>query len=172
MNQSARKRAEQAQTILVVEDEILIRLVIAEYLRDCGYKVIEATNAEEAVLVLKKAERAIDVVFTDIEMPGAMDGFGLSRWVRANRPHIDVILAASVARAAHAASELCDAGGNFPKPYRLHSVADRIRRLLANRKTRNDKSRSREQSGVAKGRGHFVNGQTGHAVGGKDVIRH
>jgi CheY-like chemotaxis protein len=74
------------ETVLVVEDEVLVRLAIAEYLRDCGYRVIEASSADEAILVLQQPELTIDVVFTDIEMPGPMDGFGLAQWTRTNRP--------------------------------------------------------------------------------------
>jgi len=134
MPDGAAESAELAGTILVVEDEVLIRLVIAEYLRECGYRVIEAANADEALLVLSKSELAIDVVFTDVEMPGSMDGFALAQWSRSNRPDIDVILAGSVGRAVQAASELCDAGNNVPKPYDPKGIHDRIRRLLASRR--------------------------------------
>ena len=126
--------AELAGTVLVVEDEVLIRLVIAQYLRDCGYRVIEAAHADEALLVLRKSEIEIDVVFTDVEMPGSMDGFALSQWVRSNRPGTDVILAGSVGRAVQAASDLCDQQNNVPKPYDPQNVHDRIRRLLASRR--------------------------------------
>lgn len=126
---------ELAGTILVVEDEVLIRLVIAQYLRDCGYRVIEAAHADEALLVLRKSEIEVDVVFTDVEMPGSMDGFELSQWVRSNRPGMDVILAGSVGRAVQAASSLCDEGSHVPKPYDAQGVHDRIRRLLASRRS-------------------------------------
>jgi CheY-like chemotaxis protein len=69
---------EVQETILVVEDDVLVRMPIAHYLRDCGYKVVEAANADEAVTVLSHKETVIDLVFTDIEMPGALDGFGLA----------------------------------------------------------------------------------------------
>ena len=62
-----------ADTVLVVEDEVLVRVVISEYLRRCGYKVIEAVSADEAILVLQKADLRVDVVFSDIEMSGSMD---------------------------------------------------------------------------------------------------
>jgi CheY-like chemotaxis protein len=124
------------ETVLVVEDEILIRMVISEYLRDCGYKVIEAANADEAILVLRQKELTIDVVFTDVEMPGSMDGFGLSQWVRANRQGIDVVLVSNPARAADAAAELCESGPALSKPYEPQIVVDRIRRLLAERASR------------------------------------
>lgn len=136
MRQGGDEAAKVAETILVVEDEVLIRLVIAEYLRDCGYRVIEAVDADEALLVLQQSERAIDVVFTDIEMPGTMDGFGLAQWVRTNRPDSEVILCGSVGRAVQAASDLCDANGSVPKPYDPQTVHDRIRRLLASRRPR------------------------------------
>ena len=89
--------------ILVVEDEVLICMVISEYLRECGFKVIEAANADEAIIILEQANLKIDIVFSDIEMPGSMDGFGLSRWLRHNKPELKVILAGTVARAANAA---------------------------------------------------------------------
>lgn len=129
--------------ILVVEDEVLIRLVIAQYLRDCGYRVIEAAHADEALVVLRRSDLAIDVVFTDVEMPGSMDGFALSQWVRANRPGMDVILAGSVGRAVQAASDLCDEGNNVSKPYDPQVVHDRIRRLLASRRSRKGDLRSK-----------------------------
>jgi DNA-binding NtrC family response regulator len=135
MRDSDAELVKLAGTILVVEDEVLIRLVIAEYLRDCGYRVIEAAHADEALLVLRKSELVIDIVFTDVEMPGSMDGFALAQWVRNNRPGMDVILAGSVGRAVQAASDLCDAQDNVPKPYDPQSVHDRIRRLLASRRS-------------------------------------
>jgi len=87
------------ETILVVEDDVLIRMPIADYLRDCGYRVIEAVSADEAMSVLMHQETQVDIVFSDIEMPGSTDGFGLSKWIRDNRPGIDVILTGTVPRA-------------------------------------------------------------------------
>jgi CheY-like chemotaxis protein len=124
------------ETILVVEHEVLIRMVISAYLRDCGYKVIEAANADEAILVLQREELTIDVVFTDTEMPGSMDGFALSQWIRANRQGLEVILVGSPARAADAAGELCESGPTLSKPYEPQVVLDRIKRLLAERASR------------------------------------
>jgi CheY-like chemotaxis protein len=124
------------ETVLVVEDEVLIRMVISAYLRDCGYKVIEAANADEAILVLQQEELTIDVVFTDTEMPGSMDGFGLSQWIRAKRQGLEVILVGSPARAADAAGELCESGPTLSKPYEPQVVLDRIKRLLAERASR------------------------------------
>ena len=125
-----------AETVLVVQDEVLIRMVISEYLRDCGYKVIEAANADEAILVLQHKELTIDVVFTDIEMPGSMNGFGLGQWIRANRQGLDVIVVGNPARAADSAAELCESGPTLSKPYEPQVVLARIKRLLAERASR------------------------------------
>jgi CheY-like chemotaxis protein len=133
MTLESRTPLQPTETILVVEDEVLIRIVIAQYLRDCGYRVIEAVSADEAIAVLEQAKIVVGVIFTDIEMPGAMDGFGLARWARANCPGAEVILTGTVPRAVDAAADLCEQNGTVPKPYEPQTVHDRIRRLLAAR---------------------------------------
>lgn len=125
--------ASSAETVLIVEDEVRIRMVISEYLRHCGYKVIEAANADEAIVVLQQMDLKIDVVLSDVEMPGSMDGFGLSRWIRQNRPGLDVILAGTLDRAAEAAGDLCEDGPTLAKPYEPQIVVDRIKQLLGRR---------------------------------------
>ena len=108
----------------------MIRMPIAQYLRDCGYRVVEAVSADEAMAVLTHRETSIDIVFSDIEMPGSIDGFGLSKWIRENRPGMDVILAGSLPRTVDAAKDLCEESA-FPKPYEAQTVHNHIRRLLA-----------------------------------------
>jgi CheY-like chemotaxis protein len=132
MSDQAQASSAIGGTVLVVEDEVLLRLVVAEYLRDCGFKVIEAAHADEALMVLKQPDLRIDVLFSDIEMPGSMDGFALAQWTRTNCPGLEVILTGSVPRAVNAAANLCEEGP-MPKPYEPRSVHDRIRRLLASR---------------------------------------
>jgi CheY-like chemotaxis protein len=128
-------QSSEIQTVLVVEDEVLIRMVISEYLRECGYRVIEAAHAEEAVAILQEPEVDIDIVFSDVEMAAdGMDGFGLMRWVRLNRPELKVVMAGSPARAADMAGDLCESGPLLSKPYDPQFALDRIRRLLAERK--------------------------------------
>jgi CheY-like chemotaxis protein len=98
---------------------------ITQYLRDCGYKVIEAANAEEAMTVLSHKETVINLVFTDIEMPGALDGFGLAQWVREHKLGIDVLLAGTLPRAVQQAKELREEGP-VPKPYDAQAVGNHI----------------------------------------------
>ncbi len=125
------QQATLPQTILVAEDEVLIRYAICDYLRDCGYHVIEAGSGAEAISVLKSKDITVDLVFSDVQMPGTVDGFGLARWVRENRPAIRIILTSGVVKTAEYASELCAIGPIESKPYHFQSLVDRIRRLLA-----------------------------------------
>lgn len=125
------KAAAPPLTILVVEDEVLIRFVIADYLRECGYRVHEAVNAEEAIAILESPEVAVDIVFSDVEMPGSMDGFALARWIRAHKSGVQVILTSGVERSADIAATLCEAGPLLKKPYPTQDVVDRIRQLAA-----------------------------------------
>jgi len=126
--------ATPVQTVLVVDDDVLIRMAIAGYLRECGFTVVEAGDAGEAVTVLEAADD-IDIVFSDVQMPGAMDGFGLARWIRAHKPQVQVILASGVARAADAAADICEESF-MQKPYHPQHVADRIRALIGARAMR------------------------------------
>jgi CheY-like chemotaxis protein len=119
------------ETVLVVEDEVLIRTAIAEYLRHCGFRVVEASSADEALTVLDKTDIRVDIVFSDVKMPGSMDGFGLAKWVRENKPELKVILTGSVEKAADAAGDLCEHGPHLQKPYEPQQVIEWIRRLLA-----------------------------------------
>jgi CheY-like chemotaxis protein len=100
------------ETILLVEDEVLVRVPIAQYLRDCGYRVIEAVNAEEAMTVLLHEETVVDIVFSDIECRAARRIWA-GEWIREHRP--DVLLA-EPSTAPSNAKQLC-AEGSVPKPY-------------------------------------------------------
>jgi CheY-like chemotaxis protein len=118
--------------VLVAEPDVLVRLLICHYLRECGYRVVEAANADEAVTILSSRDTRIDIVLCVVELTGAMDGFGLARWVRSRLPDIDVILAGSSTRTAQAAGKLCEEGLLY-KPYDHKLLAERIKRLLAAR---------------------------------------
>jgi CheY-like chemotaxis protein len=120
-------------TILVLDDEVLVRMPICQYLRDCGYRVLEAADADEATAILQKQEIQVDVVLTDIEMPGAMNGFAFAKWARSVRPELHIVLAGTPERAAHAAGELCEHGPILTKPYDHKIALDHIKRLLAAR---------------------------------------
>ena len=80
-----------AGSVLVVEDEVLIRLHLAEELRKSGFNVFEAVNADEAIAVLTTSHN-VSVVVTDIRMPGTVDGLGLADWIQKELAHIKVVI--------------------------------------------------------------------------------
>ena len=133
MNEARESSGEPAvapeATILVVDDEVLIRMAVSDYLRECGYHVVEAGSGDEAIQVLQ-AGVTIDVVFSDVHMPGDVDGFGLAQWVRRERPGVKVILTSGIARAAKEAGNLCEDGPLIAKPYDHGNLELRIRQLL------------------------------------------
>ena len=115
--------------ILVVEDELIIRMLISDALRDEGFAVIEAVSADEAVDILI-AGMAIDLVFSDVRMPGSIDGLGLLRFVNQRFPELPVVLTS-----AHLDPSLALAGGAkhfLSKPYKLATVLTMVTTELAN----------------------------------------
>lgn len=115
-------------TVLVVEDDVLVRLDLAEELRARGVAVIEAADAHQATKVLESGWR-VDLVVSDVQMPGAMDGFGLAAWISLRRPGIKVMLTSAHFHAARRAG--LDGDAIFiEKPYRTDAVASRIVRDL------------------------------------------
>lgn len=113
-------------TVLIVEDDAVIRRPLAEYLQAVGYRVVEAGSAADAVALLAGGVR-VDLIFSDIRMPGAMDGLDLARWIRRHHPGVWVMLTSggSAARAANGVEVF------IPKPYQAAHVAARIGQLLA-----------------------------------------
>jgi CheY-like chemotaxis protein len=116
-------------TVLVVEDEMMVRMPIAEYLRDCGYNVVEAGDAYEAIAVMD-AEAPVNLVFSDVRMPGKMDGFGLAEWFRSNYPSVPVLLTSGYNGGRSLASASIPGGRFIEKPYSQTQVARRIAALL------------------------------------------
>jgi CheY-like chemotaxis protein len=121
---------ERTPAILVVEDEVLIRLAISSYLQECGFHVYGASNSLEAIQILKATHTPIDLVFSDVAMPGEIDGFGLAQWIRTHRPGLPVILTSGDAKKSAAARELCENEPFLAKPYDLEQVVAKIRQAM------------------------------------------
>lgn len=114
--------------VLVVEDETLIRMDAVYAIEIAGFDVVEATGADEAIAILEK-RTDIRLVFTDIDMPGSMDGLKLAHFVRGRWPPIKII-----ATSGHAKIQEGDlpAGSHFvPKPYAVADIAGAIQRLIS-----------------------------------------
>jgi DNA-binding NtrC family response regulator len=124
-NQSAPKEP----IVLVVEDEPLLRMYAVSIVEDAGFTAVEAANADEAVAILD-ARTDIGIVFTDIDMPGSMNGLRLSQAIRRRWPPIELILTSGHFTLPYA--EMPARGVFFGKPYdptkimnTLHVFADR-----------------------------------------------
>jgi DNA-binding response OmpR family regulator len=143
-----------SSTIMVIEPEILVRMVIADYLRDCGYKVIEGISAEDVFLVLR-AGGTVDIILAEVRLPGAVDGFSLASQIRRDHPEIDIILTSGVANAADKAGDLCD-DGPLPKPYHPREVVRRIN-ILRERRRSSKKRRRTSKKPTERGNrgGHY-----------------
>ena len=126
-------------TIMVVEPDILVRMVIADYLRDCGYRVIEGRSPTDVHAVIGAGE-PVHVIIADVALADGACGFSLARDIRATQPGIDVILSSSPARTAERASELCDEGP-LEKPYHPREALRRIESLRERRRLRAAASR-------------------------------
>ena len=113
--------------VLVVEDDVLIRVATAQYLRGSGFEVLEAVSVDEAVRILQ-ANKAVRVVFTDVRLPGTRSGIDLLEIVRRDFPHARVMFTSGFV----GADELADKGVTFiRKPYFLFEVERHIKALLA-----------------------------------------
>jgi CheY-like chemotaxis protein len=129
-NPAAEDERAMGPSVLIVEDEVLSRLAIAEYLRECGFRVVEAASGVEAQqLVL--AGLKVDLVFSDITMPGGVDGIDLALWLMVHCESAKVILTSGLPDSLAKAQSACNQVLAFvPKPYDHAAVAERIRELL------------------------------------------
>jgi CheY-like chemotaxis protein len=134
-----------APVVMVVDDDILIRMVIAKYLRECQLTVIEAASAAEACAVLSAA-MPVDVVLADAQLSGEMDGFTLARWIRSHHSGVSIILASTMERKAEAAGELCDEGPLLARPYDTAAVERQVRMLIAGRRSDRKRTSAHEAS--------------------------
>ncbi len=107
-----------------MEDEVLLRWATADELRAAGFSVIEAGTAEEAVGVMRTSVK-LDVLLTDIRLPGPMDGMALADFVRAARPGIKIVVASGQIPDAPSSVDAF-----LSKPYDFAYLARRIRALL------------------------------------------
>ena len=120
-------------SVLIVDGDIVSRHVVADYLRQCGYDVVEAANTNEAMIALQEITLSIDIILCEVTAVGPQSCFELSNWVRAHRPELEVKLAGGLEMTAHAAAELCETGPHLKRPYEPSAVVDYIKRLRASR---------------------------------------
>ncbi len=116
--------------ILVVEDEYLIRLIVAEELADAGFEVCEAESGDAAALIIERAEQTFTLLITDIHMPGQLNGVGLGRLMRTRHPSVPIIYTTGRPDALSAVGQLRDKEVFMPKPFAPSNLLAIARRLL------------------------------------------
>ncbi|MGE7368800.1 response regulator [Neorhizobium sp. NPDC001467] len=119
-----------ALRLLIVEDEALIRFSLADAFLDAGFDVLQAADAQQALAIID-ANPDIDAVFSDVDMPGAMNGLALARHVVDSWPHISVALTSAYLKVARNA--LPASVPFFPKPYQIDAVVNHMCGLVRQR---------------------------------------
>ena len=114
--------------VLVVEDEPLVRMTAVDELDDAGFPVLEAGNADEALAVLEARSDEVQVLFTDVDMPGSMNGMALAERVCQRWPHVLLLISSGYAR-PHP-DEIPDHGRFLPKPYRGETLVRHITEMM------------------------------------------
>jgi two-component system, response regulator PdtaR len=119
---------EPSPAVLVVEDDLLLRLLAVETVEDAGLVAVEAANADEAIVIL---ERRVDIalIFTDVDMPGTMDGLKLAHAVRRRWPPIKIIIVSGKTHLSDA--DLPSDTRFFSKPYSVPNMISELRSLVA-----------------------------------------
>jgi two-component system, response regulator PdtaR len=113
--------------VLVVEDELLLRMMAVEVVEEAGFVALEARDADEAVALLE-SRSDISLLFTDIDMPGSMDGLKLAHAVRGRWPPIKILLVSGQVRLLP--SDLPSSSRFVRKPYRVGAMVEELRSLV------------------------------------------
>ena len=121
--------------VLLLETEAVARHALGEYLRECGFMVVEATNTDEAMTLFQGADVSVEPALIDVRAAGAADAFGLARWIRA-RYDWNVVMVGAIDAAARKAKEICESGPTLARPYEHTAVVTLIKRLRAERDRR------------------------------------
>ncbi len=114
--------------VLVVEDEFFSRLHAVNLVEAAGYEAVEASNADDAIAILE-ARKDIRIVFTDMDMPGSMDGLKLAHAIRKRWPPVEVILTSGHFNLSD--HDMPERGRFFPKPYRDQDIISTLRDFVA-----------------------------------------
>jgi len=113
---------------MVVEPDVLVRMTIADYLRGCGYRVVEAITGEEALSILGAGVK-VETVLSAVRLQGAIDGFALAQRIREGFGSVEVMLTTGYTMTAKKAAELCDQGPR-KRPYHPDLIVDRLKLLF------------------------------------------
>jgi CheY-like chemotaxis protein len=111
-----------------VEDELLVRMTAADTLEEAGFQFLEAADADIAMAVLEARSAEVQVLFTDVDMPGSMDGMELAEQVHARWPHVRLLISSGYAQPQP--DEIPDHRRFVPKLYRAATIVRQIHELI------------------------------------------
>lgn len=123
------RRAAEGEVILVVEDDVAVLEMAVESLSDLGYQTLTAEDAQSALAILRSNAR-IDILFSDVVMPGGMNGVQLSVEAKRLRPQLKVLLSSGYTGAALGQSGVPEDTPILSKPYRREDLAQKLRMVL------------------------------------------
>ncbi|MCJ2079884.1 response regulator [Methylobacterium sp. J-090] len=113
---------------LVVEDDGLIRMDIVEILSDAGFRTYEAATSDEGAILLERERQSIVLLFSDVQMPGSLDGFGLARKAAQCWPHISIVVASG--HVCPGPNDLPEGVRFIDKPFTAGMVHDHLKEIL------------------------------------------
>ncbi|MGI3903498.1 MAG: response regulator [Janthinobacterium lividum] len=114
--------------VLIVEDEPIVRMMVIDLFEDEGFEVLEATDADEALAIFGN-RGDVGLLFTDVEMPGSMNGYGLARWAHVHRPAVKTVIVSG--RAFPGAGDIPTGATFIGKPYDHGDVMRRVQIMMA-----------------------------------------
>ena len=118
------------ETVLVVEDEDAVRLIVRRVLRDQGYEILEARDGNEALRICAQKGGSIDLVLSDVIMPGGMNGLDLARQLRTTRSDLPVLLSSGYTAQQFGLHETLEGVELLRKPYTLSALSRAVERLI------------------------------------------
>jgi CheY-like chemotaxis protein len=123
--------AASGESVLILDDEITVRMLLTDVLADAGYKVFEAANGAEALDILQ-SKTPLDLMITDVGLPGALNGRQVATRARAHRPQLKILFITGYAETAAFSHEHLEPGMHvLTKPFAIDRFAARIRQILA-----------------------------------------
>jgi CheY-like chemotaxis protein len=114
--------------VLIVEDEPLVRMMVIDLFEDEGFEALEAADADQALAIFARRDD-VALLFTDVEMPGSIDGYALARWVHLHRPDVKTIVVSG--RTLPRAGDIPDGAAFVGKPYDHGEVMRRVQTMMA-----------------------------------------
>jgi DNA-binding NtrC family response regulator len=124
---------DRPKCVLLIDSDIVVRHALAQYLRHCGYKVIEAANTDEAQALLADAAVTFDFALCDAGASGSANVFDLGRLIRSRRPDAAFVLSGNPEKKAAAAADICEQAPELARPYEHQQVLAHLKRLMAAR---------------------------------------